>query len=176
MKAKVILTDNFRRLAEEGLNRTERGRLAYTRFRELAETGRLSKATSRQELTNLLGFTDELSVSAKNWAYNYIHNGYVQETLLGISNGRALYNYTVGNKVPNWYRAEHPLESSPAEMPQVEPQREKPEQAPSQAEVIPAKTGKSVYITASNMSVSVEGYAINDVLMIIKELKNENQN
>lgn len=83
MEARVTFTKETLNKMEKGLTRTERGELRFKRLKELEDSGKLSKATSRLDIVRMMGFTDDRTYgTGYNWVSNLVRRGKLSETLM----------------------------------------------------------------------------------------------
>lgn len=98
MNANVIFTkqtkDALANLSD--LSVRERGRLRFTRLKELDASGVLSKAKNRADVARLVGYTEEQARKGYTWVSSLIARGHLVETIQEWTpNGRRLAEYHV---------------------------------------------------------------------------------
>lgn len=84
------------------LNRVQRGKLRWAKLKELEDGGKLSHATNRQEVAEMLGATKEYGPEY-TWVSNLIKRGNMREILTGFGDdNRPIYEYHTTSNVPEY--------------------------------------------------------------------------
>lgn len=99
MNARVIFTKEF--LDKTKGNNMKSKKQAYAqsagyfeKLIDLDSTGELAKATSRSGVARLVGFSDKRR--GYTWVTNAVRRGRIKEILLGVENGKNIYEYHYG--------------------------------------------------------------------------------
>ena len=96
MEARVIFSKETKEKMEKGLTRKERNELRLKRLKELDASGELIKATSRLEVSRLMGFNERKYGAGYSWISKLVRDGYLKETLLLTSqSGRPEFEYRI---------------------------------------------------------------------------------
>lgn len=91
---------------EKGISQFKKGELRWQKLQELEDTGKLSKARNRQDITSMMGLGTGYG-AAYTWLSHMISRGCIQEILLGFDkNDRPEYEYHLtGLNKPNYNKA-----------------------------------------------------------------------
>ena len=83
---------------EKGINHFKKGELRWQKLQELEDTGKLSKARNRQDITSMMGLGTGYG-AAYTWLSHMISRGSIKEILLGFDkNERPEYEYHLTNE------------------------------------------------------------------------------
>lgn len=103
--SRLTFTKETKDKMEKGISHFKKGELRWKKLQELEDTGKLSKARNRQDITNMMGLGTGYG-APYTWVSNMISRGSIKEILLGFDkNERPEYEYHLTNKnKPNYER------------------------------------------------------------------------
>lgn len=103
--SKLTFTKETKEKMEKGITHFKKGELRWQKLQELEDTGKLSKARSRQDITSMMGLGTGYG-APYTWLSHMISRGSVKEILLGFDkNSRPEYEYHLTNENrPNYER------------------------------------------------------------------------
>lgn len=103
--SRLTFTKETKDKMEKGISHFRKGELRWQKLQELEDTGKLSKARNRRDITSMMGLGTGYG-APYTWVSNMISRGSVKETLLGFGkDGRPEYEYHLTNKnKPNYER------------------------------------------------------------------------
>ena len=97
--SKVIISEETKK--QNQLSKRQQGKLRYERMVELDRTGKLSEASTRNEVAVMLGFPSN-SKTGISWVNNQVNRGYLAETLVGYEGGKMRKEFHTTNKQPDY--------------------------------------------------------------------------
>lgn len=93
--SRLTFTKETKDKMSKPLNRRERGELRWKKLKELDESGKLSSARVRTDITKMMGLGDGYG-AGYSWVSNMIRRGHLKETIYGTDkNGRVEFEYHV---------------------------------------------------------------------------------
>ena len=103
--SRLTFTKETKDKMEKGINQFRKGELRWQKLQELEDTGKLSKARNRQDITSMMGLGTGYG-APYTWLSNMINRGSIKEILLGFDkNERPEYEYHLTNENrPNYER------------------------------------------------------------------------
>lgn len=103
--SRLTFTKETKDKMEKGISQFRKGELRWQKLQELENTGKLSKARNRQDITNMMGLGTGYG-APYTWLSHMISRGSIKEILLGFDkNDRPEYEYHLTNKnKPNYER------------------------------------------------------------------------
>ena len=104
--SRLTFTKETKEKMEKGITHFKKGELRWQKLQELEDTGKLSKARSRQDITSMMGLGTGYG-APYTWLSHMISRGSVKEILLGFDkNSRPEYEYHLTNENrPNYERS-----------------------------------------------------------------------
>lgn len=95
--SRLTFTKETKDKMEKGINHYRKGELRWQKLQELEDTGKLSKARNRQDVTSMMGLGTGYG-AAYTWLSHMISRGSIKEILLGFGkNERPEYEYHLTN-------------------------------------------------------------------------------
>lgn len=85
--SRLTFTKETKEKMEKPISHFKRGQLRWEKLKELDETGKLSSAKSRIDITSMLGLGTGYG-APYSWVSHLISNGYISETLTGFSSSQ----------------------------------------------------------------------------------------
>ena len=103
--SRLTFTKETKEKMEKGISHFKKGELRWQKLQELEDTGKLSKARNRQDITSMMGLGTGYG-AAYTWVSNMINRGSISEVLLGFDkNNSPEYEYHLTNENrPNYER------------------------------------------------------------------------
>ena len=103
--SRLTFTKETKDKMEKGISQFRKGELRWQKLQELENTGKLSKARNRQDITSMMGLGTGYG-APYTWLSNMISRGSIKEILLGFDkNERPEYEYHLTNEnKPNYER------------------------------------------------------------------------
>lgn len=100
MNARVIFSKEFLdKTKGEELTAFQKGKIYFDRLTELDNSGELKKARNRNEVIDLVGYTGKEG-NGYSWVSNLVRRGHLTETLVGLEDGKKIYEYHLTRKRP----------------------------------------------------------------------------
>lgn len=100
MNARVIFSKDFLdKTKGEELTAHQKGKIYFERLTELDNSGELAKAKDRKDVVNIVGYNGEKD-SGYSWVSNLVRRGHLSETLVGIEDGKKIFEYHLARKHP----------------------------------------------------------------------------
>lgn len=158
-------------MKKNNLTQLNRGRLRYEKLQELERTGEISKASTRNELMQMVGY-ERGSASGNSWVVRMIRMGYLTETFVGFEGEKARKEFHLTTKRPDFEHkgvaAAHRgrKRATVKTTPKAEP---KPMQMP--APKVEEKEPTQVKIEYGEMVITIENASSAYVSEIIKAIK-----
>lgn len=88
-------------LVKEDMSVRERGRIMFTKLKELEASGELAKASCRADIATLVGYDEYEAKAGYSWVTNMINRGHLSEKMLGLSpSGKITYEYHLTGTEP----------------------------------------------------------------------------
>lgn len=97
--SKVVISDET--LKANQLSKRQQGKLRYQKLQELEQSGKLSFASTRNELAVMLGYPDH-DATGTSWVNNMVNRGYIRETILGTDRGKIMKEFHLTSKTPDY--------------------------------------------------------------------------
>lgn len=95
--SRLTFTKETKEKMEKGINHFKKGELRWQKLQELEDTGKLSKARNRQDITSMMGLGTGYG-APYTWLSHMISRGSIKEVLLGFDrNKRPEYEYHLTN-------------------------------------------------------------------------------
>ena len=82
MDARVIITNEFKKLANQKITKNQKGKILLERLKKIDESGEISLATNRMELAELIGYPKG-SENGRTYINNLVRRGVIKETMNG---------------------------------------------------------------------------------------------
>lgn len=158
--SKIIISEETRK--KNQLNRRQQGKLRYQRLQELERSGELSKASTRNELVELLGYPKG-NQTGISWVNNMVNRGYLKEYIMGTEKGKVMKGFHLTSKMPDYDFSQRAKNKATKENKVEEIDRVEPKQ----------KLDKltRVVVEYCGMAITIDNGGANYVREIIKALK-----
>lgn len=161
--SRVIISDETK--AKNQLNKRQQGRLRYKKLQELERSGELSRASTRNELAEMLGYPKG-NKTGISWVNNMVNRGYISESLTGRDGRTVQKEFHLTSKTPDYdfsqARAKNKqLKQLPKEQPIVSEQNE----------VVIAPQKSRVVVEYCGMTITMENVGADYVSEVIKTIK-----
>lgn len=99
LASNVIISEETRK--QNQLSKRQQGKLRYKKLQEMESSGKISMATTRAELCELLGY-EKGNKAGISWVNNMVNRGFLAERLVGYEGGKMRKEFYLTNKKPDY--------------------------------------------------------------------------
>lgn len=170
--SRLTFTKETKEKMKKSISRFKVGQLRWEKLKELDETGKLSSAKNRTDITSMMGLGTDYG-APYNWVSNLISDGYVSETLTGFnSSQKPEYEYHI-IKQRTYEEKPKAKTKTKTVLPQVQP---KPTmEQPLVGKVFEVPTNNEAKVVIKYKELAIEIYNVSDDVIkgIVETLSNQ---
>lgn len=166
----LTFTKETKEKMEKPISHFKKGQLRWEKLKELDETGKLSSAKSRTDITSMLGLGTGYG-APYSWVSHLISDGYISETLTGFSsNQKPEYEYHIVKQ--RTYEAKAKAKAKTV-LPQLQPKPTIEQPLVGKVFEIPTNNEAKVVIKYKELAIEIYNVSEDVIKGIVEALSNK---